>query len=52
MLARDLFDAIQAAHFNINTHIQEREEQRKRLAEQKKHLDSPAPAEEQREQTS
>lgn len=34
--AKDLFNEIHSAHFNINTSIQEREEQKRRLAEQKK----------------
>lgn len=33
--AQELFRNIQSAHFNINTQIQEREEQRRRLAEKK-----------------
>jgi hypothetical protein len=39
--AQELFRSIQSAHFNINTHIPEREEQRRRLAEQKKQSASP-----------
>ena len=38
IIAQELFRSIQNAHFNINTHIEEREEQRQRLAEQKKHF--------------
>jgi len=36
--ARDFFDEIHSAHFNINTGVEEREEQRRRLAEQEKYL--------------
>jgi hypothetical protein len=43
--AQEMFKNIQSAHFNINTHIQEREEQRQRLAEKKKQLESPAASE-------
>ncbi|KAH9223693.1 hypothetical protein DL95DRAFT_324510 [Leptodontidium sp. 2 PMI_412] len=35
--ARELFDNIHSAHFNINTGIEEREQQRRRLAEQEKY---------------
>ncbi|KAG0646643.1 hypothetical protein D0Z07_7461 [Hyphodiscus hymeniophilus] len=37
--ANELFSSIQSAHFNINTHIEEREVQRQRLAEQKRQLE-------------
>jgi hypothetical protein len=36
--ARELFKEIQRAHFNINTHQEEREEQRLKLLEKKKNL--------------
>lgn len=49
--AHELFRGIQNAHFNINTHIQERDEQRRRLTEQKKQSASPAPPELQSEQS-
>jgi hypothetical protein len=35
LTAKDLFMEINRRHFNINTHQQEREEQRRKLAEQK-----------------
>jgi hypothetical protein len=37
--ANELFSSIQSAHFNINTQVEEREVQRRRLAEQKKQLE-------------
>jgi hypothetical protein len=39
IVAGELFRTIQSAHFNINTQIQEREEQRQRLAGMKKQQD-------------
>jgi hypothetical protein len=47
--AQELFKDIQSAHFNINTQIQERDEQRRRLAEKKKQSASPPPPENQSE---
>ena len=37
--AGDLFKQIRSAHFNINTGIDEREEQRRKLADKKRNLD-------------
>ena len=37
---REFFDEIHSAHFNINTGVEEREEQRRRLAEQENYSKS------------
>jgi hypothetical protein len=43
--AGELFGSIQGAHFNINTQIQERDEQRRRLAEKKQNAAPSVPTE-------
>jgi DNA-binding winged helix-turn-helix (wHTH) protein len=46
--AQELFRNIQKAHFNINTNIEERNDQRQKLAEWRTQEDQPAKIEDQK----